>query len=349
VRGQLAVYRPDSGPADIGAPQGGFFDLNMEGIEGRTRRLVLTDFDAWRWENLTLPAGVRLASFRDTIRTDKPVVATARFGPEGVEGRLNGPFEELSDALVSTPGARNLAVQMRSDGAFRASTQDILPQGHYVANAVLSDQQQRRQAVYRALFNAPPTGALREGPVLFAWARPLAPPFDLAPEARMVGGALLVAPLRLERPDPGQRVTIPGPFVPYQRIVDDGPTKVTREASENADMHLRFQLPDQVLPFKVERARLFVHLDAPSWRVTIAGRSGDQLVEVQRLESPVDPFRVEIAEERLLRLDDQGGLHLNLNIGGRHENASPREQLRRLNEKWTLDYLELEITGHAEG
>jgi hypothetical protein len=349
VRGQLAVYRPDSGPAPIGAPHGGFFDLNMDDMKDQTRRLVLTDLDAWHWEDLTLPAGIRLASFRDTIPIDKPVVAAARFGPEGIEGHLNGPFEELSDALLSAPGARSIAVQIQPDGVFHATSAETLSRGQFLASAVLSDQQQRRQAIYRAFFSAPPTGALRDHPVLLAWARPVALRFDLAEQARTVGGALLVAPLRWERPAPGQRATIPGPLIPYQRILEDGPTKMTLESSENADMHLRFQLPNPVLPFKVERARLFVHMVAPSRRVTIAGRAGDQLVRVHRVDSPVDPFRVEIADERLLRLDDKGGFHLNLNIGGSLEGASPTEQLRRLSEKWTIDYLELEVTGHSEG
>jgi hypothetical protein len=31
-----------------------------------------------------------------------------------------------------------------------------------------------------------------------------------------------------------------------------------------------------------------------------------------RMESPLGPIRVEITQERLLRLDEEGGLHLNV-------------------------------------
>ena len=34
-----------------------------------------------------------------------------------------------------------------------------------------------------------------------------------------------------------------------------------------------------------------------------------------RVESPLDTVRVEIAEPRLLKLDDKGGLHLRLDVG----------------------------------
>jgi hypothetical protein len=345
VHGLLAVYRPDSGPVEVGAPQGGFFELNMEGVEGRARRLVMTDPNAWHWENLTLPAGVRLASFHTTLPLDKPFAAVARFGPDGVTGRLTGPVEELSDSLLCTPGGRNLAVHIQPDGVFRTGSPDILPAGQFLASAVLSDSQQRRQAIYRDFLGAPRTGALRDGPALLVWVRPLDPHFDLAPEARMVGGALLVAPLRLERPALGERSTIPGPFITSQRILEDGPTKVTKESGENADMHLRFQLPSEVLPFKVERARLSVRMDAPSRRVTIAGRAGAELIELHHVDGPLDPFDVEITDPRVLHLDDEGGLHLNVNIHGATRGVSPNQELVRLGEKWSIDYLELEVSG----
>lgn len=345
VHGLLAVYRPDSGPVEVGAPHGGFFDLSMEGIEGRTRRLIMTDVDAWYWENLTLPAGVRLASFHTTLPLEKPVAAIARFGPNGVEGRLTGPFEELSDSLLCTPGGRSLAVRIQRDGAFRTGSPDILPADQFLASAVLSDQQQRRQAIYRAFLGAPRTGPLRDSSALLVWVRPLDPHFDLAPEARMVGGALLVAPLRLERSALGERATIPGPFITSQRILEDGPAKVTTESGENADMHLRFQLPSEVLPFRVERARLSVRMDAPSRRVTIAGRAGEEVIELHHVDGPLDPFSVEIIDPRVLHLDDQGGLHLNLSIHGAAQAISPREQVGRLGENWTIEYLELEVSG----
>src|SRR5207244_13167066 len=78
VHGLLAVYRPESGTAAIGAGQGGFFDLDMAGCEGQTRRLTLTDMDAWHWENLTLPAGIRTAPFHCTVSTTEPIKAVAR-------------------------------------------------------------------------------------------------------------------------------------------------------------------------------------------------------------------------------------------------------------------------------
>src|SRR5207249_4892752 len=128
VHGLLAVYRPDSGPIEAGASQGGLFQLDMTGSEGKTRRLTLTDLDAWHWENLTLPTGVRTAPFLYSARTKGPITATVRFGAEGLEGKLTaGPFQEVSDAILRMPNGRNLAVHLRPDGTFGTGSQDILP------------------------------------------------------------------------------------------------------------------------------------------------------------------------------------------------------------------------------
>jgi hypothetical protein len=347
LHGLMAVYRPDSGAAELSITHGGFFDLNVEGLEGQTRRLVLTDLDAWHWENLALPAGVRMATFHSVLSTAKPIAAIAHFGPAGIEGRLEaGPFEELSDAILTTPSGRNLAVQLHPDGTFRAGSPDILPRGQFLTGTVLNDRQQQRQQLFREFLEPPGAEYLQGRTVLVAWARPIDAHFRVASEARSAGSALLVVPVRFEHPARGERVTIPGPFLSYQRILKGRPTRPFLTMNRGIDMHLRYQLPFEVLPFRVERARLLGKIDAPSRRITISGQSGGTFVEIYRVDSPLDPIRLDI-DERFLRLDEEGGLHVNFNVSD-----AARENLEsgdRLQEKWAIDYLELEVSGFPEG
>lgn len=342
VHGLLALYRPDSGPVEAGAEQGGFFELDMSGLEGQTRRLMLTDVDAWHWDQLALPAGVRFAPFHYTAPTGEPLAAVAHFGPGGLEGGLKaGPFRNVADALLSPRNGRELAVNLRPDGGFTAGPPDVLPPGQYLAGAVLSDRQQRRQTLYRQALKRPPAGRPEGPPVLYAWADPVDTHFDLARGARATGSSLLVLPLRLGHAAAGQRVTVPGPLVPYRRIIDGRSTPPTLEFSQPADMELRFQLPREVLPLKVERARLLARIEAPGRRVTISGRADGAPVELYRAESPLDPILVEVADERLLRPDEDGGLRFNVSLGELLAGDAGSQ-------KWIINYLELEVSGTTQ-
>jgi hypothetical protein len=349
IHGLLAVYIPDSGPVEMGAEQGGFFELDMAGVKGRTRRFLSTDMDAWRMENLSLPTGVRLGRFTQTVPNTEPITAIAHFGPDGVEGRLTaGPFKNPGDAILSTPNGRHFAVHLRPDGTFSAGSQDILPPDQFLAGTVLDDRQQRRQEIYREFLKRPAAGRPEGRNFLLAWTDPVDMHMPLIPEARKVGSALLVAPLQLEGSAAGERVTIPGPLNPYQRIIDGAPSRPTVGSTLSADMLVRFQLPGPVLPFKVERARLLAKINAATRRVTIAGKVDDELVELHRVESPLDPIRIEIAEERLLGLDKEGGLHLNVTISDPLTKDNAKKSGVLSGEKWTIEFLELEVIGKRE-
>ena len=78
---------------------------------------------------------------------------------------------------------------------------------------------------------------------------------------------------------------------------------------------MRFQLPAEVRPLRVDGARFLAKIDARGRRVTVAGLAGDAAVELARADSPLEPLRVDITDERLLRPDAAGGLHLQLTIG----------------------------------
>jgi hypothetical protein len=349
IHGLLAMYRPNSGPAEIGAREGGFFELDMPGTEGQTRRLMTTDVGAWHWENLSLPAGVRFAPFRTRVSTGQPVTAVARFGSKGVEGTLTaGVFEDLDDAILNTPNGRNLSVQLHPDGTFTAGSEDVLAPGKFLAGAVLSDRQRRRQEVFREFLKRRPIGRPEGHNDLLVWAKSIDMPFTLVPDARTVGSALLVIPLQLEHSAPGTHTTIPGPLVPFRQIIDGHLVRPTLEASEGADLHLRFQLPLAVLPFKVEHARLLAKIDAPLRRVTISGRADGEVVEIHRAESPLDPIHIDIAEERLLQLDAQGGLLVNVSLSDTPKSGGKAPGAAQVARKWSIEYLELEVSGQAE-
>jgi hypothetical protein len=346
AHGLLAAYRPESGDAPIGAVHGGSFDLDMEGIEGQNRRLLRTDLDSWHWDNLSLPGGVRLASFRDSVAAGEPVTAVAWFGPEGLEGTIRtGKFEDVSDAVLVTAGGRSLAVRLSKDGIFHTGSADVLPSGQFVSDGILTDRQQRRQDMLRRMFQSALPGRAEGRNLLVVWAKPLDMGFTLSPGAGMTGNSLLKLPLHLEPTPPGKRVAIPGPLVSFRQISSAGPVTLTRESTQAGELRLRFQLPAEVLPMRVETARLKARIEAPSRQIVFSGQRDGTKVELHRVGSPVDVIRVDIADERLLRLDDQGGIHLSLAIGEEQAALGGQKDAREVSQKWRIEDLELEVVG----
>jgi hypothetical protein len=346
VHGLLAAYRPDSGPADVGAARGGHFDIDMSGIGGQARRYLRTDLDAWHWDNLTLPAGIRLGRFHCTAATSQPIRALARLGPDGLEGQISaGPFTNLDDALLSSPGGRNLAVRLRDNRRFTLSNSDILPGGQFLASAVLSDQQQRRQELYRQFLTRPRSDRGDFRPILLAWAAPIDLRFQIVSGGRMVGAALLAVPLEIEPAASGAQITIPGPIIPWRRVIPGGLGRAVRESDQGIEQELRFQMPAAALPLTIERATLSAKVEAPSRRVTFASRDGDKFRELLAIESPLDPIRVEISDARLLRLDAEGGLHIQITLGQALRSDAVAGGVP---DKWRIDYIELEIAGRTE-
>jgi hypothetical protein len=338
VSGLFAVYHPASGPVPIGTTRGGILDLEMEGLDGQNRRRIQTDIDDWHWDNLSLPAGVRSGPFRVNVRTGR-MVARAKFGPDGLEGHLiTDAYRNPADAVIVTPAAEPAVARLESAGKFSSSASDALPAGQFFSGAVLSDQQQRRQAVYRKFLASPLPDHLEGRNMLLSWAEAADMPFTGDEGSRAVGAALLVVPLEFERAAPASKVTIPRSFIPYLRA-DAGKRQPTLDSMNPIEMRLRFQIPPSVLPMTIERATLIARVRAPGWRFSVSGIADGKMVPLQGVDSPVEPIRVEIADRQLLKLDETGGLLLSVALS---DKAGVTGENR-----WKIESITLEVSGQT--
>lgn len=334
--GVLAVYHPTASTVPVGAERGGDFDLDLSGLEGRVQRRVRTDLDRWHWDDLELPTGVRTAPFRQTLRTDAPVEAVVRFGPDGAEGRVTtGPFGRLEDVLLSTPGRHFLAVAPGADGSFRVNGDDELHGGQLVVGTLLTDRQRARQALYEKLLAEPQPRHVANRGLLLGWAGPADLHFALGADGRK-GEALVAVPLQYERTPPGTRVVVPAAFVDCVRATADGRRfRPTTEAQLAAAMRLRFQIPASVRPLTVDGARLTLHLSAPGREVVVGAVSGRDAVTVRRLQGPVGVERIEV-DPRLMPPDEDGVMTASLVVGEAGERTV-----------WRLESAGLELRGRT--
>jgi hypothetical protein len=348
-RGLFAVYNPVSGAVQLSAQHGGLVDFDQSGLEGTTRRRVETDIDTWHWENLSFPAGVRVGPFQSTGKTD--VLAVARFGTTGLDGHLTtGAFRDPSDAVLQTRTGALLAVQLNADGSFHVDSSAVLPPNQYLPGTVLTDRQQRRQDLYRRFFAESKPDEPPERDRLFVWAETNELPFVVPGAARTVGAALLIVPLQYENTDAGS-LTIPAGFMQLTAVVDGQSVLPTLERSGPTRMRLRFQVPEWVRPFTIERAVFHIRVRAPARRFTVLGVTEGQPVPLLEQLAPVGPLRVEITDTKLLKTDPAGGLFLEMVVSERIGPDGKEHPMKLKDEllMWKIEDLSLEVAGHGAG
>ena len=111
---------------------------DMTGMEGKTRRMVWTDLDEWRWENLPESAGLMNATLQQSSSLSERLEARATFGPEGLSGRLHAsPAHDPSDAMLATREGR-IGVELRDDGTFVARSHSVFTAEQFLAADLLS-------------------------------------------------------------------------------------------------------------------------------------------------------------------------------------------------------------------
>jgi hypothetical protein len=341
VTGLLGFYQARGGPVALESTTGGLVELDMTGLEGQNRRLIWTDLDAWHYENLAFPPGLRLGTYRYASGTGLPIYAIAHFAPDGLKGILKGGFQKLSDVVLHSPTGRIYPVHLQADGSFTVRDADLLPPGEFINPSILTDTQQGRQAIYRRLLTETTTGIPEQHSILLAWCDPMKLPFTFVDQARTSGSALLSVPLKFETPPPNTPVAVLRGFIPYRRILPSGVSRPTLEGQQGIEMHLRFQLPPSVVSLKVDRARLFAKVSVPFRHFVVRGNADKNPIEILSSYNSTDPIRLDIMRDDLLQLDDQGGLHLDIAITDAPEGRD------EIPPKWAIESLELEVVGRT--
>lgn len=329
IEGRLAAYSQDNVDKTIAFSNGGQIDLAFaeQSMTGNTRKLIWTDIGQASWSDMTIPAGVQLASFDFQKPARTTIKATGRLGPDGFAGRLQvAPFEEPSDAVLSNQTPFPLAVQIRSDGTITAGIGQSLVDGTYITGTLVTDEQRRRQEVYRKLLGNAERRRKIRNTTLYVWTRALPMGIDFG-EVRRTGSALLAIPLELERSAPGTRVSIPAAFLPYRGA--QSPTgKVEPSAFSIVESDwierdvptrswLRIQLPSQVLPLKINKLVATIQFDGAQRPFAIVGSIDGKITTLKLVNEPLAKNRVEVVNTQALQPDGKGGLIIGIDVRGK--------------------------------
>jgi hypothetical protein len=368
-----AFYSPDTVALPLQVDLSGVVEPEMQDLTGVAKRAIWDDSGSGRWEQVDVASGsVRFARAKESRVLEYPLRARATFGANGLEGRIVGVGQigTLADAIIASPPAPHSDVTIDSTGTFHAGPDDLLSETEFIGGTVLSDEQQRRQTIYRDLL-APRQGKIYpQRPTLFVWGDSRS--FGLtAPDLFQQSGATLYAvPLDIGRTLPKQPFVIPPTFIRQTSAGNrTGASSVynprtglwLQEATLPTQSYFRFVLPRQVVPCEVRSVEITLKIHAPSRTVELHGSKGDQQVVVETLESPSGVLTFTIDDAELLELDEAGGLRFGVTVSATKAQSvgtasrepppdaaggkKPEDSFD--NSTWQIDYLRLEVAGET--
>jgi hypothetical protein len=344
VSGLAGLYHQEVTPLNMSGGPNGLVEPLATPMAGAIRRLFWTDEDRGHWQNVMLPGNsVQFIDFRRPTRGIGNVQATARFGPKGLEGSVtSGNLGKLQNAVITNTPAPSLHVDMKADGTFVCGPNEVLAEGQYTADRVLSDEARRRQAIYRQVVSAQDDNRLGRGANLLGWTGPVDSGIDWPAGLLQTGAALIAIPLRFQRTLAGEPFTVPATFLQAKATANEsgqsmsyndrtgvwltGITRATRTA-------LRFPLPAEVIPCRVSSARMTIKLNAPSRTLRVFSVINRQEHLVREIQNPSGVYVMNIDQPALLPPEVDNSLLFTIEITEAEDERVARED----REKQTRD------------
>jgi hypothetical protein len=362
--GVAGVFSKESDADDLSGSQGGWLTLDPSGLETTTRRIVWTDMDRWRWENLGVKPGLRMTEFQTAGRAEPAIEAVATFDARGVAGTWSFPTGLApADAVIATSQGR-MGVEFGDDGAFKSEIGAVLGADQYLSALVLSDEQQRRRRVLSGVLSTAPV----QEPVLFLWTKPWGAGSSLVRGDQTVGSALVAVPLRWQRPPPGSPVSIPPPFLPFREIIGpDGLAPSGLYDPRNSEWvertgatasWLAFAVPEHLLPLDVNSATVTLKVRGALGRLELSTVADGRRDSIKVWDNPVGTLTHTMTDSNALKLDSRGRLLIRLDIGrsgSERPAASPPETESSTDEpqtatsRWQFEEVSLQVSAEIPG
>ena len=316
--GMAGILVRDDAHPELSGFQGGWMLPDVAGMEGTTRRIVWSDLDHWKWENLPSKPGMRTAPFQTGGTAPEAMEVATRFDPQGIVGKIALPDGlEPGDAVIVTPNGR-IGVDLKPDGSFTAHSDSVLGGDQFIAAHVLSDEQQRRQRLLSQM-------NVHSSPRFYVWTKPWSAGTSLVQDKKTVGSALVTLPLNWDQPVAGTSILVPSPLVTIREVqgpdelrpagLYDRRTRRFLERTGPMKSWLAFQLPAGALPLETKSALITFKVQGPLRRLELSTVIDKRRRSLKVWENPVGTLQFEITDPEALKLDPKGRLLLRVDVG----------------------------------
>ncbi|MEC9092465.1 MAG: hypothetical protein VX438_07160, partial [Planctomycetota bacterium] len=343
VDGMSVLYSQENQDFELGATNDAELKPLRNNPSGELEKTAWQIDGTWNFAGNKIEPGLEAYRFTSNVPTEKSIVAPAVFGTTGLVGAINNSFStsDLEDSILALPSGKNLTVRL-NEQKFQLSDDQQLPPGQFIQSNLLTDKQRWRQSIYQDQFPEDQWEDWVKTPTLFAWSDPIATDIRYPENFRRVGGALIRIPVILKKSPPGSQVTIPAAFVGVTNVLNSrnaiSPSFNSKSKqwigsiSKETTTRIRFQLPREVLPLKLESATLSIQSIKALDRILEIKSGRKTRTNIEKLDNFVGNLESKITDPEILVLDQQGGLLIDIDIAVKPEFYARRKEIQESGE-----------------
>ena len=348
--GIVGLYSADSSVTQLSGSSGGWVLPDLTSYPGGIRSLNYSGPMNWEWDGLRSTPGFRIGKFYQSGQSGR-AEAIATFDEQGITGQLQLP-EKLKpeDAILITQQGR-IGVKLTDDYHFTAHLNDTLSDGQYLAAKLMGDEQRRRSEIVKLLSTDSNKPWNSKQPQLLLWTKPWGLSFDFGENIQQQGNALVVMPIRFERPSAGSQFIIPAAIIDYREVIgpDEHPfggiyANYKREWLEkkgHSQSWLSFQIPHALLPIKPSRVHIEIDVSGPVGQLELSGWNGTSRMKLKSWDQPVGKLKGTLGDASSLWITPKGQLLLFLSAGVNNNEVNPDRLITT--PRWKIESLNLSL------
>ncbi len=320
------------------------------------RRWNWLDYGKWELSSSGWPKGLWQLQMRYSLpKASLDVVAN--IDQRGLHVQLPAALKQsLQDSVFQySPGNPIPCGQLEGSDPITVPERHLSAIDSWLTNSIVSDEQRRREEVYRQLHATASQTGYPSYAALMGWTNLWPGPVSWNEPRDERGSALVVLPIKLLPADVGRRVHVPHHVVQVRNGTNDGAYSTAFSNSSGwwrgpttlpAKVNMQCTLPPQVCPLKADELTCHIQMRAPQRKVVLSliTASGETRL-VQEFISPTAAQNVRITDPSLLQELTDGVIDFELDIGPEiTEVASPFGDQQAM---WQVDYFRLSTDGQV--
>jgi len=340
------TYKAGSDLAKLSADGDAITTWPQSSQQSDLRRLTWNDRNRWLLSSSAWPGGLWQLQTRFNVPPQRLDV-NATLDRQGLSIQMPSEWtQSLEDSvLMYHPGDPAICSRIQAGATFRVPNGNATMDQSWLGDAIVNDEQARRDEVYRQLPARGSEFAYPSYPALMGWT-PLWPsPVSWSDGRNERGAALVILPVNLQPVATGEEV-----MVPHTVIKLEAPNQTStifsnlsglwpNETTLQVAVPIRFILPKQVCPIKATELTFDLQLRAPQRDVRIVSQAPNAAKPIADLHSPLGAMRIRTSDPAVLLDAEDGSLDFTIDIGGALNDATGAVGI------WQIDYVRLSVTG----